>query len=114
MDAWFFIAALLLFGLLVLPIVIGIARGTTLFVLRARAGKLELVRGRLPQALFDDLDDVARRERLHGVEVRAVVEGGEPRLTIKGSVSPGVEQSLRNVLGRFRLMQIRTGNLRAR
>lgn len=100
--------------LLLLPIIIGIARATTLFVLRAQNGKLTLVRGRLPQALFDDLEDVARRERLDGVEVRAIVEGGEPRLQVKGSVSPGAEQSLRNVLGRFRLTQIRTGKLRAR
>ncbi|HVJ21315.1 MAG TPA: DUF3634 family protein [Polyangiaceae bacterium] len=99
--------------LLALPLAWAIARSNELFVLRARKGKLDLVRGRLPQALFRELADVAERQRLDDLEVRAVVEGGVPRLLVRGQISEAAEQQLRNVLGRFKLTQIRTGKLRA-
>jgi hypothetical protein len=84
-----------------------------LFRLSARHGELSLERGRLPPALFQELADVARRERLHDVVIRAVVEGGKPRLILDGDAK-GAEQPLRNVLGRFTLLQIRTGRRRGR
>jgi hypothetical protein len=90
-----------------------VARANELFALRARAGKFELVRGRLPQALFSELSDVAERQKLDAVEVRAVVESGAPRLVVRGAISEAAEQQLRNVLGRFQLRQIRSGKLRA-
>jgi hypothetical protein len=83
-----------------------------LFRLSARRGELSLERGRLPQALFEELADVARRERLHDVTIRAVVEGGKPRLIVEGD-GKGAEQPLRNVLGRFNLQQIRSGRRRS-
>jgi hypothetical protein len=103
---------LLVAVLLLVPLAYAIWRSTELFATRARAGNLELVRGRLPPALFSELRDIAQRERLDGVQVRAVLEGGAPRLVVSGPVSAGTEQALRNVLGRFRLSQIRTGTLR--
>jgi len=106
-------AGLLLLLALALPLAFAIARSNELFVLRARAGKLELRRGRLPQALFSELGDVAERQKLDGIELRAVVEGGAPRLRVRGSIGEAHEQQLRNVLGRFQLSQIRTGRLRA-
>lgn len=104
---------LLLVVVLGLPLAWAIARSNELFVVRARAGRLELVRGRLPQALFRELSDVAERQRLDGVEVRAVVEGGVPRLMVRGPIGEAALQQARNVLGRFQLSQIRTGKLRA-
>ena len=106
-------AGLLLLLVLALPLAFAIMRSNELFVLRAQSGKLELARGRLPQALFSELADVAARQRLDGLELRAVVEGGVPRLVVRGSISEAAEQQLRNVLGRFRLTQIRSGRLRA-
>lgn len=82
-----------------------------LFRISARNGELSLVRGRLPPALFDELADVARRERLHDVVIRAVVEGGKPRLLLEGDAK-NAEQPLRNVIGRFTLQQIRSGRRR--
>ena len=105
--------ALLILVVLALPLAIAIARSNQLFVLRARAGKLELVRGRLPKALFRELDDIAARQKLDGIDVLAVVEGGVLRLVVRGSIADAPAQQLRNVLGRFQLSQIRTGNLRA-
>jgi hypothetical protein len=84
-----------------------------LFRLSARHGELSLERGRLPPALFDELADVAQRQRLHDVVIRAVVEGGKPRLVVEGDAK-NAEQPLRNVLGRFTLQQIRTGRRRSR
>ena len=78
-------------------------------MLRAKAGQLELVRGRLPPSLLRELRDVAEREKLDDVRISAVSEGGAARLRVAGPVSEGVQQSLRNVLGRFTLSQIRTG-----
>lgn len=84
-----------------------------LFRLTAEHGELSLEHGRLPPALFNELADVARRERLHEVVIRAVVEGGKPRLIVEGG-GKAAEQPLRNVLGRFTLQQIRAGRQRSR
>ncbi len=88
-------------------------RANELFLLRARGGSFEVVRGRLPHAMLSDLDDVASRAKLDGVEVRAFVEGGTPRVQVHGPGADAVEQSLRNVVGRFHLTQIRSGTRRA-
>ena len=88
-------------------------RANELFVLRARAGKFELVRGRLPLAMLSDLDDIASRAKLDAVEVRAFMEGGTPRVQVRGPGVEAVEQSVRNVVGRFHLTQIRSGTRRA-
>jgi len=104
---------LLLLLAVALVIAFFLSRANELFALRARGGRLELLRGRLPQALFSELDDVARRQNLDAVQVRAVVEGGAPRLVVKGTIGEAAEQQLRNVLGRFQLSQIRSGKLRA-
>jgi hypothetical protein len=108
------VVALILLAVLAAPLVFSILRSTELFVVRASAGKFELVRGRMPPALKSELDDIARRNELDGAEVRAIVEGGAPRLLFKGSISAGAEQQLRNVVGRFRLVQLRGGSLRPR
>ncbi|MEO6603296.1 MAG: DUF3634 family protein [Polyangiaceae bacterium] len=89
-------------------------RANELFALSARAGKLELLRGRLPPALFSELADIALRERLDNIEIRVLSESGSPRLMLRGEPNPAIEQSLRNVLGRYPVSQIRAGRLRAR
>jgi len=109
---WLLLGALLL-GVLLLPIVRGLWLATELFRISARNGELTLNRGRLPPALFTELADVARRQKLDLVEIRAVVEGGVPKLLLQGESAKAAEQPLRNVLGRFTLAQIRTGRLRA-
>ena len=105
---------ILLLALLLLPIVRGVWLSTELFRLAASAGELRLERGRLPPALFSELSDIARRQQLDAVEIRAVLEGGAPTLRLQGPGSSAAEQPLRNVLGRFSLAQIRSGRLRAK
>lgn len=88
-------------------------RANELFALVARGGKLSVLRGRLPQALFADLADIAERERVDAVELRVVSESGAPRLLLRGTPHPALEQAARNVLGRYNVRQIRAGRLRA-
>ena len=111
MSNWFWLGltCLLLFGF-----GFTLRRANELFALSARAGKFELVRGRLSPALFAELADIAARERLDGAEIRVLSESGSPRLSWRGEPNPAVEQALRNVLGRYPVSQIRTGRLRAR
>ncbi len=99
--------------LAVLAIFYGLRRANELFALSARAGKLTVTRGRLPPALFSELADIAARERLDNVRMRAVSEAGAPRLLFSGATHAAAEQAARNVLGRFNVTQIRAGRRRA-
>lgn len=109
---YFQVAVSLLFGLgllllLAIPFGYALRRSNELFVARVRAGKLEVLRGRLPQSLFDDLEDVFARTKAD-VSLRVVVEDRRPRLYIKGA-EEGTAQRARNVIGRFPLAEIRAG-----
>ncbi len=110
---WLLLSALL-FAVLVLPLARGLWLATELFRLSARHGELTLERGRLPPALFSELSDIAQRQRLHGVEIRVVLAGGVPTLSVSGDSANAAAQPLRNVLGRFTLTQLRSGRLRAK
>jgi len=111
MSNWFWLGlpclVLLAFGY-------ALRRANELFALTARAGKLELLRGRLSPALFSEFADIAVRERLDATQIRVLSESGSPRLLLDGAPNPTVEQALRNVLGRYPVSQIRAGRLRAR
>src|SRR3954471_3303279 len=99
--------------LLLLAFGYALRRANELFALTARAGKLELLRGRLPPALLSEFADIARREQLDNAEVRVLSESGVPRLLLLGAQAPALEQALRNVLGRYSVSQLRSGRLRA-
>ena len=87
-------------------------RANELFCVAMRGGKLTVVRGRLPPALFNELSDIAVRERLERGELRVVTEAGVPRLSFRGPPHPALEQAARNVLGRYNVSQLRSGRLR--
>ena len=110
MSSWFWLIlpclALLAFGF-------ALRRANELFAVSAHGGKLSVLRGRLPQALFAELSDIASREQLDHTEIRVVSESGSPRLSLRGVPHPGAEQAARNVLGRYTVSQIRAGRLRA-
>ncbi len=94
--------------ILTVPLVIAMMRANELFVLRARRGKLVPVRGRIPKELFDDIADVLARAGLDEFEIRGVIEDGRPRLHGGGAEVPrAVRQQLRNVVGRWRVAEIR-------
>lgn len=87
-------------------------RSNELFRIVVEGGQPRLARGRLPPALFDDLCVVIRRENLQEAVIRVVLQGGEPRLALRADANAAA-QALRNVLGQFSLVQLRTGRLRA-
>jgi len=106
--------SLLAFGFALLAFGFALRRANELFALSARAGKLELLRGRLSPALFAEFSEIAQRERLDNTEIRVLSESGVPRLVLHGGPHPASEQAFRNVLGRYPVAQIRAGRLRAR
>ena len=101
--------SLLLLGLLAVVGYLIIRRATELFCIRVEDGKPRHVRGRMPPALFSDICDVLSASRVQRAVLRAVSEGGKPRLIVDGDLHPDQVQRLRNVLGRFKLAQIRSG-----
>lgn len=84
-------------------------RATDLFCIEVTNGTTRFTRGRVPQRLLQEMTEVVRRSRVTRGRIRARVEGGKPRLLVDGDFSEGTTQQLRNVLGTFRLAQIRAG-----
>ena len=111
MSNWFW---LLLVCSILLAFGYALRRERELFALSAVQGKLTVLRGRLPQALFSALSEIVARERLDRAELRVVSESGSPRLQVLGAGHAGLEQAARNVLGKYNVAQIRHGRLRAR
>jgi hypothetical protein len=91
------------------PLILAIVRANELFLVRVRDGGIRLVRGRVPSRLFDDLADVVRKPAVASADLRAVNEGGRPRLYAEGHLSPEHKQRLRNVIGAWTVQQIRSG-----
>jgi len=92
---------------------VALRRASELFAVRVQGGKLSVLRGRLPPALFSELSDIAERAPQSDAELCVVSESGTPRLLLRGAPQPALEQAARNVLGRYSVSQIRTGRLRA-
>jgi hypothetical protein len=76
-------------------------------LVRVRDGAVRIVRGRVPARLLDDLTDVVRKPAVERADLRAVNEGGRPRLYAEGELSPEHKQRLRNVIGTWTVQQIR-------
>lgn len=84
-------------------------RALELFYVRIEHGRVRHVRGRIPPALLEDLRDVIQHSKIRDAELRVVRESSQPRLLVRGEVHPDQVQQLRNVVGRFRIAQIRAG-----
>jgi len=101
---------LLILVVLAVPLGWAIYRSNELFCVDVVAGKARLVRGRVPQRLFDDVVEVVKTPRVDAARIRVVTEDGHPRVMVaKGNVSEGQLQQLRNVVGTFRIAEIRAG-----
>lgn len=70
-------------------------------------GKAKVVRGRLPPRVMLEVRDVAERNRIPGGRLTVRREDGRPRVDLQGIDDPRVVQQLRNVIGRFRLAELR-------
>jgi hypothetical protein len=95
-----------------LPLIIAIRRSNELFRLRVRNGAVRLQRGRLPGALFDDIEDIFSKTKVNA-DIRVVSENLRPRVILSG-IDDSLAQRVRNVVGRFALAEIRAGRRVAR
>ena len=90
------------------PLAIAIYRSNQLFVLHIVDGHAYFRRGRMPQTLLDEMNDVTQREGVADARITVIVEDGSPRLTGSG-YGEGVAQQLRNVIGTYPLARIKAG-----
>lgn len=98
-------ALLLLLGLW--PLVVALLRANELFCLRLRDGRIRIARGRIPQALLDDVGDVLRDPPVAEGTLRGVSEDGRVRLYPEADLTEAQRQRLRNVIGRWTVSQVR-------
>lgn len=97
--------------LVVLAIVViwWLSRGTELFCLSVRDGRVLLVRGRVPAALLAAIRDVvAARPSVQSATIRAVRTDRGARLMVAGAVDDGRAQRLRNVFGLYPMSKLRS------
>lgn len=105
MASW---VVVLLIVALCVPLVRALALANELFALRVMGGRVRVTRGRLPQALLDDIKDVLQRDGVTSATLRCTLEGGRPQLTGEGEAFPAATlQRLRNILGQWPVAKIR-------
>jgi len=104
---WIFALAGL--GVLLLPLVISIRRSTELFKVKVRGGAARFVRGRMPQGLLSDIDDVVKGSNIERADLWAVRRSGRAELVTKGALTREQLQRLRNVLASYTLPRIAAG-----
>jgi hypothetical protein len=97
-----------------LAILVGLRRANELFVVDLGGGRARLARGRVPPRLLADLEDVARAAPGARGRVRVVVRSATPAVVVRGAIDEGTAQRVRNVVGQFRLAELRTGRPRGR
>jgi len=96
-------------GVLLLPLVISIRRSTELFKVKVRRGAARFVRGRMPQSLLTDIEDVARSTNITHADLWAVRRRGRAELITKGELTREQLQRLRNVVAAYTLPRIAAG-----
>ena len=82
-------------------------RARTVARCRVAGGDLAVIRGALPTRVTSELRDVVKRNKVDTVTFDIVREDGRPRLVLHGEVSAAAAQQLRNVVGRFKLAELR-------
>ena len=96
--------------LILIPVVVivyfALQRANELFLVSIRDGKLLLVRGRIPNALKNDFEDVVRRAQLRGGQLKAVLSSGHTRLVVS-DMDEGVAQRMRNTFGTHSVQKLR-------
>lgn len=107
MTAW--LIPLLLLLALGIALIVGLGRATELFVLVTRAGRVEVLRGRVPPRLLRDISDVVRSAGFRRqARLRVVVEDGRAVWRYAGDPLPApVKQRLRNILALWPVAKIR-------
>jgi hypothetical protein len=91
---------------LVAAVLFAADRARTIAVVEFVAGRPRTVRGRLSARAFAEISDVAARNRLRQGRIVIRREGGRPRVDLS-AIDGNAAQQLRNVIGRFRLAELR-------
>lgn len=103
-------------GVMLLWIVIGAAvvlgyvwlsRASELFYVSVRDGKALLVRGRIPQGLLNEFEDVVQRAQIRRGVIRALRGEAGGQLYASGDIDDFVEQRLRNIFRIYPVSQLR-------
>jgi hypothetical protein len=97
----------LILVVLAIPLAIAILRSNEVVVLDVDDGRIHVRRGRIPQRMVSDLADVTTRPKIARATLKIVAEDGRPRLIAQGEMSDAQLQQLRNVVGLYRLPEIR-------
>lgn len=87
-------------------------RSLTLFELSIQDGKITIVRGAIPPALFDEIRDIVRIGRVEHGTIRVVKDRGDAKLVCSPEMDDATVQRIRNVLGRFPAATLRTAGRR--
>lgn len=101
------VVGLLVLVALIAAVVLAADRARTIAVVRFAGGKALVVRGRLPPRVLAEIRDVAERNRLGGGSVTLKRESGAVKVVLSEVDDPRAAQQLRNVIGRFRLAELR-------
>lgn len=103
---------LLVVAVMAIPLAVAIYRSNELFRVDVRNGVGELSRGRIPQRLLDDVNEIMRRPVVKRAVLRVVKEDGRARVIVAGDVAEGQRQQLRNVVGTWEIAKLRAGGKR--
>lgn len=101
------LALALLLLVLAIPAVVVLMRANELFLLRIHGGKVRLSRGRIPQALLNDLAEIVADPPLEEGSLRGVVEDRRVRIYPEGELSDGQRQRIRNVIAAWPPAKVR-------
>jgi hypothetical protein len=89
---------ILAIALIVVVVLVAISRANEIFYVSVRDGRCLVVRGSVPPSLWRELREVVRLAKVRRGAVRAVKDGGRPRLVVDG-IDEGTAQRLRNAFG---------------
>lgn len=93
--------------LAIVAVVVAADRRRTLAVVAFERGAARATRGRLPARVMAEIRDVAERMRIRSGRVTVRRESGTVRVDISGVEDERAVQQLRNVIGRFRLAELK-------
>jgi hypothetical protein len=82
-------------------------RARTFAVCRIERGRMKVVRGKIPARVRGELEEVIARSGLSSGGFSIKREDGRPTLVVHDVADPNVVQRLRNVVGRFRVAEMR-------
>jgi hypothetical protein len=99
--------AIVLLALFFVAVWVAADRRRTLAEIAFERGRATVIRGRLPTRVLAEVRDVAARNQIPAGRVLIRREDGRPRVDLSGIDDPRAAQQLRNVIGRFRLAELR-------